>query len=124
MTRTRGSSPQPARGPSRCRTTPLSQVGGKPDPDNLLLDTGTTDRVLLAEWFIYWGGDAPQIPERFSEVIHPGIGEKLIDDDVVIGDFLAWATSEGKPGVIGDPCEWKYPPKKKKIVRSLRGLER
>jgi hypothetical protein len=30
-----------------------SQVGGKPDPDNLLLDTGTTDRVLLAEWFIY-----------------------------------------------------------------------
>jgi hypothetical protein len=91
-----------------------SQVGGKPDPDNLLLDTGTTDRVLLAEWFIYWGGDAPQIPEQFSEFIHPGIGEKLIDDDAVIGDFLAWATSEGSWGVIGDPCEWKYPPKKKK----------
>ena len=93
-----------------------SQKGGKTDPDNLRLDTSTTDRVLLADWFIYWGGDGPQIPECFSEFVHKGIGQKRIDDDASISEFLTWATLQGEPGVISDPCEWKYPPKRRKSV--------
>jgi hypothetical protein len=96
-----------------------SQRGGKTDPDNLLLDTGSTDRVLVADWFIYWGADGPQIPESFSRFIHTGIGQRRIDDEVSIRDFLAWATSYGEPGVNGDPGEWKFPPKKKRVQRPM-----
>jgi hypothetical protein len=94
-----------------------SQKGGKPDLDNLQVDTGSTDRVLLGDWFIYWGGGGPKIPENLVEFVHKGIGQKRIDDDTRIVEFLAWATTQGDTGVIGDPCEWKYPPKKKRFVR-------
>jgi hypothetical protein len=40
-----------------------SQKGGVLDADNLHLDTGSTDRVLIGHWFVYWGGDGPLIPE-------------------------------------------------------------
>jgi Nucleotide modification associated domain 2 len=91
-----------------------SEKGGKTNLDNLHVDTGSTDRVLLAEWFIYWGDQAPQIPQRFSKFVHPGIGEKRIEDDGGICAFLEWANSQGEPAVLGDPCEWKYPPKKRR----------
>jgi hypothetical protein len=91
-----------------------SRKGGEADPDNLRLDTGSTDHVLVAYWFIYWGGDGPQIPDRFSRFVHKGIGQKRINDATSVNEFLAWATPQGEPGVIGDPCEWKYTPKKRK----------
>jgi hypothetical protein len=89
-----------------------SKAGGVTDPDNLRLDTGSTDRVLIGDWFIYWGGDGPEIPDRFEEFIHEGIGHHYIDDDAMIQKFIAWAVTNGAPGVRGDPCEWKHPRRK------------
>jgi hypothetical protein len=92
-----------------------SQKGGKPDLDNLRVDTGFTDRVLIADWFIYWGGDGPKIPVNFIEdFVQKGIGHRSVEDELRINEFLAWASSQGEAGVIGDPCEWKFPPKKKR----------
>ena len=78
-----------------------SQRAGQVDPDNLAVDTSTTDRVLIGEWFTYWGGDGPLIPERFDKVVLTGIGNKYIDDDALIIDFLEWAKSIGAGGVGG-----------------------
>lgn len=96
-----------------------SRENGILDPDNLAVDTETTDQVLIGDWFIYWGSDAPPIPERFSHFLMKGVGNRYIDDDEQILDFLKWATSKGDPGVRGDPCEWKYFRKRKAPSRAL-----
>ncbi len=86
-----------------------SQEGGIASPENLKRDTTTTDRVLIGDWFIYWGESAPTIPDDFSNLVHTTQGEKLIQDEDRISKFVAWALSKGEPNtVIGDPCEWIY----------------
>jgi Nucleotide modification associated domain 2 len=91
-----------------------SQKGGVCDPDNLRVDTSSTDNVLVGEWFIYWGGDGPAVPERFADFVHKGIGHHRIDDEGRIDEFLKWASSKGLAGVNGEPAEWNYPPKNKR----------
>jgi hypothetical protein len=72
---------------------------------------------LIADWFIYWGGDGPKIPANFIEdFVHKGIGHRCVEDQSKIDEFLAWASLQGEAGVIGDPCEWKFPPKKKRTL--------
>jgi hypothetical protein len=101
-----------------------SKEGGVLDPDNLSLDTSTSDRVLIGEWFIYWGGEGPEIPKYFDSFVHKGIGHHCIDDVQLIDEFFAWATSQGERGVRGDPCEWKYPRRKRKASKSEPGASR
>jgi hypothetical protein len=84
-----------------------SQRGGVLDTDNLRIDTGSTDRVLIGYWFIYWGGDGPPIPERFYDFVHKGIGNHYVNDETRIAEFVMWATDQGQLGVNGDPAEWK-----------------
>jgi hypothetical protein len=91
-----------------------SQKGGVLDADNLRIDTGLTDRVLIGDWFIYWGGIGPPIPERFGDFVHKGIGNHYVNDETRIVEFLAWAIAHGELGVNGEPAEWKFPPKKAK----------
>lgn len=91
-----------------------SKADGITDPDNLHLDTSTTDRVLIGDWFIYWGVDAPAIPKTFTKFIHRGIGNHYVDDETAIKKFVQWATSQGDPGVCGQPAEWKYVELKRK----------
>jgi hypothetical protein len=89
-----------------------SKKDGITDPDNLRVDTGTTDRVLVGDWFVYWGEKAPEIPKRFDQFVHKGIGNHYVDDHQAIEKFVDWALSKGEPGVLGDPVEWKYLEKK------------
>jgi len=92
-----------------------SQKGGVPDLENLRVDTGSTDRVLIADWFIYWGGDGPKIPVGFiEEFVQKGVGHRCIEDEPRIREFVIWAASQGEEGTIGEPCEWKFPPKKRR----------
>lgn len=91
-----------------------SKKGGITDPDNLRVDTHTTDRVLIGDWFIYWGGDAPAIPKSFETFIHQGIGNHYVDDEAAILKFVEWALTQGDTGVRGDPGEWKYVELKRK----------
>ena len=100
-----------------------SQKCGVCDPDNLGVDTGSTERVLIGEWFIYWGGSGPAIPRHFDSFLHKGIGHHRIDDESKIRDFLSWAGSQGDLGVNGEPAEWRYPPRKRRLRGSSISLQ-
>jgi len=84
-----------------------SQENGVAHVGNLQTDTGITDRVLIADWFIYWGGVAPLIPPEFADFVQITQGHKAINDEQRIASFVSWASSEGEANsVVGDPCEW------------------
>jgi putative DNA base modification enzyme with NMAD domain len=86
-----------------------SHEKGIPHPENLTIDTGSTDRVLIGDWFIYWGGEGPQIPEEFADFVQTTQGHKSIKDEVRIAAFVEWASSMGEANtVIGDPTEWPF----------------
>jgi hypothetical protein len=91
-----------------------SQKNGVLDVDNLTVDTGSTDQVLIADWFIYWGGDGPTIPPQFDDFVHHGIGHHCIYDNKRIAEFVAWAGSKGPEGVNGEPAEWRFPKKSRR----------
>lgn len=86
-----------------------SREGGLTNEDNLRIDTGSTDRVLIADWFIYWGGEGSEIPSAFGAFVHKTQGHKLIDNKCEISHFVEWALSKGQVNsVIGDPSEWSF----------------
>lgn len=76
--------------------------------DNLDTDTGRTDSVLLADWFIYWGGDGPMIPPELFSKMAKTQGHKNIKDKACIEEIVAWAKTVGPASGIGEPAEWRY----------------
>ncbi|WP_349958068.1 hypothetical protein [Rhizobium sp. ZPR3] len=85
-----------------------SQHGAVANMTNLKRDTDTTDNVLLSKTFIYWGDQAPKIPQKFAK-FH--IGRPLYSYDYTpkeVGAFLSWANSLGHDGCVGEPVEWKW----------------
>lgn len=85
-----------------------SNPGGVLDRDNLDTDTGRTDRVLLADWFIYWGGDAPVIPPPLFSEMAKTQGHKNIRDSSTIEEILTWAKGISPATGLGEPAEWRY----------------
>ncbi len=81
---------------------------GSSNNQNLLSDTGTTDRVLIGSNFIYWGENAPPLPTEFGHfaIRRPGWKDDFSDSE--IGIFIAWARSLGDYGQVGNPVEWRY----------------
>jgi hypothetical protein len=86
-----------------------SQELGRPHKENIQTDTGTTDRVLIGDWFVYWGGEGPMVPEEFGSVVQKTQGHKSIDSVELINSFVSWAKSSdggAEPAIMGDPFEW------------------
>ena len=52
---------------------------GSVNVNNLNRDTGTTDRVLICEDFIYLGKSMISVPNTFQDCIHKGIGHNCPD---------------------------------------------
>ncbi|MEJ0097309.1 MAG: hypothetical protein WDM84_04410 [Bauldia sp.] len=75
-----------------------SHEDGTTDIDNLQTDVGTTEKVLLADWFVYWGEEAPAIPTEFHNFVQSTQGHKSIDDRGAIDDFVRWIKSFGQEG--------------------------
>lgn len=75
---------------------------------NLKRDTGTTTRVLLSDDFIYWGENAPQLPDSLSRFAIGRIGYENRYTDKDVTELVEWARSKGDKGVAGDPLEWRY----------------
>src|SRR5690606_30176141 len=84
-----------------------SQENGIIDPDNLAVDTGTTDHVLISDWYIYCGGDGPDIPSELSYAVQKTQGHKSITDKSQIDAIVRWAKSIAAEGTSGDPYEWR-----------------
>ena len=79
------------------------------DRHQVLRDT-STDRVLVSDDYIYWGGDGPEIPERFrnygeegEDIRKKGPGHKNRFSPSLARDFLKWLRSLGVKGFLGEP---------------------
>jgi hypothetical protein len=85
-----------------------SQIGAKPNLRNLKRDTATTDKVLVASEFTYWGDDGPEIPNRLSAFVHTAPGYRARFSEKDIARFLAWVGKAADKGMVGDPGEWRF----------------
>lgn len=75
---------------------------------NLVSDT-STDQVLIAEDFVYWGGDGPLIPKRFRDPAGVDIRARRHHRSVfphsVVRDVDSWLNSQPR-GCVGKPLDW------------------
>lgn len=86
---------------------------GSPNPRNIDHDT-QTDRILVSDDFVYWGGRGPRIPRRlrnFRGVDICGLrGHKNSFPDDMINEFIAWVRETGEKGFCGMPLDWASTP--------------
>jgi hypothetical protein len=83
---------------------------GAANTQNLVQDTGS-DNVLWSRDFIYWGSDAPEIPERFRDFngddLYPHVRDRR---SIFAADFIAavddWFRSVPDRGRRGRPGAW------------------
>ena len=84
---------------------------GATNPVNLKTDTGT-DRVLVSQDFVYWGGEGPLIPQELrsfgdgGEDICAGRGHKCIFSPELVVAADAWIKGISVTGPQGRPGQW------------------
>jgi hypothetical protein len=83
---------------------------GSPPPRHIKRDTAT-NRLLVSDSFVYFGGEGPKIPARFrnyagEDICKFGIGQKTFDNPKFISDFAGWIGSLGATGYSGRPLDW------------------
>src|SRR6185437_7952769 len=85
---------------------------GSPNPLNVNADTAT-DRVLLSQHFVYWGGDGPAIPERLrtfgeasEDICSTNRGHKCQFDPALVAAAVEWFESFPHRGLQGRPGDW------------------
>ena len=88
-----------------------SLVDGRPNPDNVMLDT-QSDAVLVSRYFAYFGANAPKIPPELRDFVgndlcKSGRGHKANFTRAHIEAALAWVESLGVGGCLGDPFDWR-----------------
>jgi hypothetical protein len=76
--------------------------------ENLQRDTGSTHKVLITDWFVYWGAEGPKVPPDFAHFVHKTQGHHTIRVRSEIDAFVDWVKSVGDVGLSGDPLEWRY----------------
>lgn len=86
-----------------------SLAGGSANPRNIARDT-STDRVLVAERFCYWGTGGPEVPTRFRDWdgidLAAGRGHRCNFPAALVEDFLRWLESVFVDGHVGRPEDW------------------
>jgi hypothetical protein len=84
---------------------------GRPNPINIKTDTGT-NRILVSDDFVYWGGSGPEPPSRFfdygpnHETVRAGRGYKSAFSAAFVTDFVGWIRSLQVTGYCGEPLDW------------------
>lgn len=90
-----------------------SYADGSENQRNIANDT-QTDRVLVSEDFIYWGGAGPKLPDRFRN--HAGAdlcarrGHKNAFPDPLVQEFIKWFRLQDEHGYAGVPHDWSLSP--------------
>jgi len=89
-----------------------SYAGGRSNRGNLTRDT-SANRVLLSRRFVYFGENAPAIPERFrpykptaEEICSTGQGHRVLSSELA-GALESWLDRECKWGLQGMPLEFE-----------------
>lgn len=90
-----------------------SHLNGSTHKGHLKKDTGTTDKVLISDDFVYWGSMAITIPLKFSDgsenIVKTGQGRKSNFTSAFIKDFENWFNVLPERGVQGRPTAWSKP---------------
>lgn len=80
-----------------------------------LRDTGSTDKVLVATRFAYWGGHGPAIPDEFQDFdgqclsIHTPAHKSRFSEEFV-RRFSEWFHALGMQGIYDTPDDWRIDP--------------
>jgi len=84
---------------------------GQPNPRNVDRDT-SVNRLLISQTFVYYGADAPLIPQRFrtykptgENICCSARGYRRLSQDLATA-FEAWLHSRAEWGVQGMPSEF------------------
>lgn len=83
---------------------------GSANPVNVEHDT-RTDRVLISDRFVYWGGEGPEIPAKFRDwggldVSLGRQGHRCNFPDELVSEFVNWLGQMGMSGYMGKPGDW------------------
>ena len=87
-----------------------SHLNGSIHEEHLERDT-STNRVLLSNDFIYWGGEGCEIPTQFrhgdygDDIVKRGQGRKNNFHSFFVSEFEDWFDDQAK-GVRGRPTDW------------------
>lgn len=85
-----------------------SRDNGAPYRPNILNDT-QTDRVLISDDYVYFGGSAPKLPATFRragrELCKKGPGHRSNFPKTYIDSVTEYLRSLGLWGYVGDPAE-------------------
>ncbi len=80
-----------------------------PNIKNIEHDT-QTDRVLISDDYIYWGGEGPKIPGKYRNFcgfdLKAGRGYKCNFPDNMVDEFISWIRSLEDQGYCGTPLDW------------------
>ena len=80
---------------------------GIQDLENIRTDT-STDRVLISDDFVYWGGIGPQIPPFGGvDICHNTQKHRCRFPKHVVQSFIDWIRELKDEGYCGPPLEWK-----------------
>ena len=85
-----------------------SHPDGTPNPANVMNDT-QTNRILISNDYIYFGGSGPQLPARFRAPGHDlraGRGHRRRFPAGLVVDFVTWIRSLDDSGYVGEPLDW------------------
>src|SRR6266511_2307861 len=88
-----------------------SMHDGSPNLENVEHDT-RTDRVLISDHFVYWGGEGPQVPAEFRDWDGVDIslgrqGHRCNFPDGLVAEFVGWLEQTGVEGYVGQPTNWE-----------------
>ncbi|MFE8603352.1 Nmad2 family putative nucleotide modification protein [Archangium violaceum] len=88
-----------------------SHGNGQTNSANVESDTGV-NRVLVSDWFVYFGKEAIEIPTRFQQgeeetVIRMGRGHLVNFRSGFEEEFIQWVRSLGAEGFRGEPMEFR-----------------
>lgn len=92
-----------------------SNIDGTINYRNLEHDT-QTNRVLIATEFFYFGNNAIEIPNEFTQLIAKSRNHRVQKGEGIINEFIAWIKEEYSYGIHGTPYS-----KKSGIFAQYRG---
>lgn len=61
------------------------------------------ERVLISDEFIYWGSEAPELPQNLFKIIKKGKGHQVDKNSPYINDFLKFISDFELPAIIAPP---------------------
>jgi sarcosine oxidase delta subunit len=92
-----------------------SLADGCANEANVKADT-QTDRVLISDDFVYWGGTGPKLPATFLNYGQASVSICVVRNhknnfpSELVHDFVHWIRSRGERGCVGEPLDWSRTP--------------